>query len=499
MVQGQSQEQTQVQIQTQTQQLLPQQLLVSRLVELPVADLEGRVQNELDENPALETETRDEADRLDDNSQSMNDEGHEERYDSVEQYAADRRADYASEDETPDYLLNLPSQRAAMEARPFSPGQGESFYDRLLAQAGEFDLSDKQRSIVEYLIGSLDSDGLLRKPLYAISDELAIYQNIDATEEEIEQCLQVLQSFEPAGIAARSLQECLLIQLRDSNRDPFFKELETNIITKNFEDFTHKRIDRLCMAYGQEKEVIAKAYDDLTRLNPRPGSALDDTVGQSGQQIMPDFVVREENDGTFCVSLNNGDVPELRVSRSFRESMEEYARNKNNLSRQQRDTYTYVKQRVDAAQNFINAIRQRNDTLMRTMQAIVDWQQLFFREGDETLLRPMILKDIATKTGLDISTISRVSNSKYVDTDHGVFPLKFFFNNRFSAGKDGEDVSKAQLAGAIRQLIDTEDKQNPLSDEAIVEQLQAKGYDVARRTVAKYRTRMGIPVARLRK
>lgn len=498
MAQKQSQEQSLVQIQTQTQQLLPQQLLLSQLVELPVADLESFVKNEVDENPALETEPRDEADRMDDGGEETN-ENENEHYDSMEQYAADRRADYASEDETPDYLLNTPSQGNAMEFRPFTPGQGESFYDRLLTQVGEYELTDKQRDIVEYLIGSLDSDGLLRKPLYAISDELAIYQDIDATEEEIGACLKVLQSFEPLGIAAQSLQECLLIQLRESDRDESIKKIEMDLLENHFDDFTHKRIERLSQLYNRPVEAIQALFDDLKRLNPRPGSALDDTVGQNGQQIMPDFMVREEDDGSFLVSLNHGEVPELRVSRSFRDSMEEYARNKGNLTRQQRDTYTYVKQRVDAAQNFINAIRQRHDTLMRTMRAIVDWQQAFFREGDETLLRPMILKDIAAKTGLDISTISRVSNSKYVDTDHGVFPLKFFFNNRFSAGKDGEEVSKAQLTAAIRQLIDTEDKQAPLSDEAIVEKLQAQGYDVARRTVAKYRTRMGIPVARLRK
>jgi RNA polymerase sigma-54 factor len=493
----------QTQTQTQVQTLTPQQLLAVRLLELPVADLENRVKNEIDENPALEPasgeeEGSDVALSGDDAAgEATGDADADGNYEHMDQYNADERANYASDDDIPDYLLNAPADRQT-ETRPMAPGQGESFYDKLTAQIGEHDLDDKQRSIVEYLIGSLDSDGLLRKPTYAISDELAIYHNIDATDEEIEKCIGVLQSFDPVGIGARSLQECLLLQLRDADNHSPYKDLEIKILTDNFDDFTHKRIERLARRYNMTEDDIRDVFRDLRHLNPRPGSALDDTVGQNQQQVVPDFIVTSNGNGGFDISLNKGDVPELHVSKSFVETYDAFVKNRHKMSKQDRDAFLYTKQRIDAAQNFINAIRQRHDTLLRTMRTIVEMQKPFFQEGDETLLRPMILRDVAGKVGVDVSTISRVSNSKYVETEFGVFPLKFFFNNSLTTA-GGEEVSKIKVKSILRELIDNEDKNRPLSDETLVALLKEKGYDLARRTVAKYRAQMGIPVARLRK
>lgn len=462
---------------------------------MPVTDLEGRVRNELVENSALEEAPsgengeQDNGDREDDDSYS-GEEGTSDNYD------ADQRADYASDDDTPDYLLNQSTDESGVGT--FQMGNADSFYDRLIGQLGEYDLNDKKRDIITYLIGSLDSDGLLRKDLNAISDELAIYHQTDADVTEIEDALHILQSFEPCGIAARSLQECLLIQLRDESCHLKGKDLDIKIIENSFEDFTHKRLDKLMERYHLDEEEVRQVYGELSRLNPRPGSGLGDSTGQNMQQVIPDFIVTEDNGGGFDIRLNSGDVPHLRVSRSFCELLEEYAKNKKNMNREQKSAYIYSRQKVDAAQNFINAIKQRQDTLMKTMRTIVALQQPFFHEGDETLLHPMILKDVAARTGLDISTVSRVSNSKYVQTDFGVYPLKFFFNDTFVT-KEGEELSKVKIKTTLKELINGEDKASPLSDEVLAAKLKEKGYAVARRTVAKYREQLGIPVARLRR
>jgi RNA polymerase sigma-54 factor len=490
-------------IQTQTQTLAPQQLLVVRLLELPVSDLEGRVRNELMENSALEeapsseSEDRREEGSGDENSgEDSYDKENGDDFTSEDAYNADQRADYASDDDMPDYLLNQSNDSG--EQRTFQLGGTDSFYDRLVNQLGEYDVSDKQREIIKYLIGSLDGDGLLRKDTAAISDELAIYHNVDATVGEIEEALHTLQTFEPCGIAARNLQECLLLQLRDEDYHSAYKDLEIQMLERSFDDFTHKRLEKLSERYHLSGEEMKKIYGELTHLNPRPGSGLSDSTGQNMQQIIPDFLVTEDENGEFIVRLNNGDVPQLRVSRSFRDLVEEYSKNRKNMSREQKDAYVYSKQKVDAAQNFINAIRQRRETLMKTMTTIVALQRPFFEEGDEALLHPMILKDVAERTGLDISTISRVSNSKYVQTDFGVFPLKFFFNDTFVT-KEGEELSKVKIKTTLKELIGSENKSEPLSDETLASLLKKKGFAVARRTVAKYREQLGIPVARLRK
>ena len=480
-----------------TQTLAPQQLLFVRLLELPVTDLEGRVRNEILENSALEEEPESLSDR-EEEAPTDETETFEETdpYESVSQREADLLADYASVDDIPDYLLHSVQQKSDLPTPQW--GDSSSFYDSLLAQLGEYDLTEKQKEIIEYLIGSLDNDGLLRKDLGAISDELAIYHDIDATEEEITECLHTLQEFEPVGIGARSLQECLLLQLRSEDYRSPWKDKEIQIIENSYEDFTHKRIDHLAERFGLDNESMQQIFAELTRLNPRPGSGLSDTTGGNMQQIVPDFIVTGDDDGMLSIRLNRGDVPQLRVSSSFRELIDEYAKNKKNLSRDQKNAYVYAKQKADAAQSFINAIKQRQNTLLLTMHAIVKRQQAFFEEGDERLIQPMILKDIAQDTGLDISTISRVSNSKYVLTDFGVYPLKFFFNDSFVT-KDGEELSKMKIKSTLRELIENEDKANPLSDDALAALLGEKGLSVARRTVAKYREQMGLPVARLRR
>ena len=492
--------QHQLQVQKQTQTLAPQQLLTVKLLELPVSDLEGRVRNELLENSALEEDSSTDEnlhdEHAEDNREEAEDFDHEECYNSDEQYHADQRADYASDDDTPDYLLEQPHDIG--EQRTFQVGSTDSFYDMLTAQLGEYDLTERQQQIIEYLIGSLDSDGLLRKDLNTIGDELAIYHNIDATPEELLECLHVLQEFEPCGIAARSLQECLLLQLKNTDYRSEWKDVEIQIIEKAFEDFTHKRLERLSERFDLNNEDMRRVYGELTHLNPRPGSGLGDSVGGNLQQIIPDFIVTHNEEGGIDIQLNNGDIPQLRVSRSFRELIDEYSKNKKNLNREQKDAYVYSKQKVDSAQNFINAIKQRQDTLLRTMRAIVDMQRPFFEDGDETLLRPMILKDIAQRTGLDISTVSRVSNSKYAQTEFGVFPLKYFFNDTFVT-QGGEELSKVKIKSTLKELIEAEDKNEPLSDDALARMLKEKGYAVARRTVAKYREQMGFPVARLRR
>jgi RNA polymerase sigma-54 factor len=376
-------------------------------------------------------------------------------------------------------------------------GQSLSFYDQLKEQMGMINLTEQQQSIMEYLIGSLDDDGLLRKPLHAIADELAIYHGVDVNEEQIEQVLMMLQDFDPAGIGARSLQECLLLQVK--RREPSrLKELMERVLNKYFELFTKKHWKQLQQALRLTDLQAETLISELRKLNPKPGTSMGEVVGHSIQQITPDFIIDTLDDGTVSFQLNTGDIPELHVSPSFTETLEEYQHNKDNMSRQMKEALLYTKKKVDAAQNFIEAIRQRHHTLTIVMRAIIQWQHRFFEDGDEASLRPMILKDISERTGLDLSTVSRVSNSKYAQTRWGTFPLRYFFNDGYTT-TEGEELSTRQIKVALRDLIDGEDKAHPLSDETLRQMLAGKGYPIARRTVAKYREQLGIPVARLRK
>jgi len=498
---GQIQEQKLTQEQKLVQTISQQQLLVSSLVELPVNQLVDRINTEMNDNPALESETGydtpdypespdypDDPDVSDDFSASNE---REERQSALDDALAGIGRD---DEDLPVYHggSNLSEDREEMVY-----GESESFYDQLKEQVGETELTERQRDIMEYLIGSLDDDGLLRKPLDVISDELAIYYNIDATQQEIERVLAILQDFDPAGIGAQSLQECLLIQIsrRDDSK---VKTLMQQVIADHFEAFTKKHWDKIQAAFSLTDVQAEALFRELRKLNPRPGASMGETVGRSIQQITPDFIIDTQDDGTITFTLNNGEVPELKVSQSFVDSMKEYQDNKEHMSRQTKEALLYIKKKVDAAQGFIEAIKVRRHTLTVTMQAIISLQRQFFLDGDEASLRPMILKDVAEKTGLDLSTISRVSNSKYAQTRWGTFPLRHFFSDGYVT-ESGEELSTRQIKAALRDIVEAEDKQKPLSDDAIKEELAKKGFPIARRTVAKYREQLGIPIARLRR
>lgn len=499
----QIQEQKQTQVQKLAQAISQQQMLVSALVELPITQLADRINTEMNDNPALEVESPGESGEFTDSPDYLDSPDYPERTDDASQNEREERQsalDAALEnigrddDELPVYQggSNLSEDREEMVF-----GTAESFYDQLLEQMRESDLTDRQRDILEYLIGSLDDDGLLRKDLYTISDELAIYHNIDANEKEIESVLHILQDFDPAGIGARNLQECLLLQIarRDDSR---VKQLMQQVIDHYFDEFTHKHWGRIQTALSLNDQQGKALFGELRKLNPRPGASMGETVGRSLQQITPDFIVETQDDGTITFTLNNGEVPELTLSQSFIDSMNEYQQNKEHLSRQTKEALLYIKKKVDAAQSFIEAIRTRRHTLTVTMQAIITLQRQFFLDGDETSLRPMILKDVAEKTGLDLSTISRVCNSKYAQTRWGTFPLRHFFSDSYVT-ESGEELSTRQIKAVLRDLIEAEDKHHPLSDDALREQLTEKGFPIARRTIAKYREALGIPIARLRK
>ena len=496
MAQEQIQEQRLTQQQKLAQSITQQQLLQAQLIELPVTQLMERITAEMDDNPALEPSTEDpEYQNTPENTDSTD--NAEESYEQEERQSALDEALQSlgrDDEELPVYQGGMSNQE---EREDIVYGQSQSFYDQLIEQMNLFDLTEEERNIMEYLIGSLDEDGLLRKPLHSIADELAIYHNIDVSEQEIEQVLLKLQDFDPAGIGARTLQECLLLQIE--RREPsHLKELMQRTIEDYFELFTKKhwnRLQQVLKLTDLQNETLIK---ELRKLNPKPGTAMGEVMGHSIQQITPDFIVDTQDDGTVTFVLNTGDIPELHVSQSFTDTLNEYQTNKENMSRQMKEALLYTKKKVDAAQGFIEAIRVRSNTLTTTMRAIIQWQHRFFEDGDEASLRPMILKDIAEKTGLALSTVSRVSNSKYAQTRWGIFPLRYFFSDGYKTA-EGEELSTREIKIALREIIAAEDKRKPLSDDTLKDLLAEKGYPIARRTVAKYREQMGIPVARLRK
>ncbi len=499
MAQEQIQEQQQTLSLKQTQSITQQQLLQAQLIELPITQLLERVNAEMDDNPALEINAGEDSPLLD-SPEYSDDPNNAESSDDYEQEERQSALDAALEnigrddEELPVYQGG---QSTHEEREEMIYGEALSFYDQLKEQMGVLDLDDRQHDIMEYLIGSLDDDGLLRKSLDSISDELAIYHSIDASTKEIEQVLHRLQEFDPAGIGGRSLQECLLLQIR--RREPSrLRDLMERVINDYFEAFTKKHWQKIQQALGLSNIQAETLIKELRKLNPKPGASLGEAIGRSMQQITPDFIIDTQDDGTVSFHLNTAEVPELHVSQSFTDTLREYQENKDNMSRQMKEALLYTKQKVSAAQNFIEAIRVRRNTLTSTMRAIIQWQHRYFEEGDEALLRPMILKDIAEKTGLDLSTISRVSNSKYAQTRWGTFPLRHFFSDSYVTA-EGDELSTREIKAALQDIIDTEDKRKPYSDEALGKLLAEKGYPIARRTVAKYREQLGIPIARLRK
>lgn len=491
---AQSSRQIQSQAQQQVQTLSPQQVLLVKLLELPTVELEERVHAEILDNPALE-EGRDPAEIAEDQA---NDYPTDPDADPDTNYNEDvSLGDYRSEDDIPDYKLqeNNRSKGETPEEIPLS--DNVSFYETIKEQLDMQDLTEEQKQLGEYIIGSLDDDGLLRKTTEALMDELAIYQGIYTTEEELEHIISIIQDFDPAGIGARNLQECLLLQIKRKEDSPV-KKIEHDIIEQCCDDFTKKNKEKIIQKLNITEEEYNAAVAELVKLNPRPGSSMGEAMGKNLHHIIPDFIVETEDDGNIILSLNNRNVPELRLSRTFTDMLEEHTKNKANQSKESKDAFMFLKQKVDAAQGFINAVKQRQNTLMSTMQAIIDLQRPFFLEGDETLLRPMILKDVAERAKLDISTVSRVSNSKYVQTNFGIFPLKFFFSDGYTTDS-GEELSVREIKRILKELVDGEDKSKPLTDDELAELLKEKGYPIARRTVAKYRMQLNIPIARLRR
>lgn len=476
--------QIQEQSQQQTQTLSPQQVQIVRMLQLTTVELEERVRAEVLDNPAL-----DETAAADEESLVTG----ENEYQESESIDSSSTDDYRDEDDVPDYNLwdYKQGQQERLEEIPYS--DDVSFYELLKEQLGVQKIAEHQHFLCEYLIGSLDDDGFLNKELSTIADELAIYHNTETNEKELLEALHIIQSFDPAGIGARNLQECLLLQIERKENTPL-RALEQEIITKCYDDFTHKHWERIEQKLNGDKATFQEAMCEITKLNPRPGIALGESVSKSRQQIVPDFIVETHNE-QVTLSLNRGFVPDLRVSNDYVRLLNE--QEKSPLT-ENKEAIRFLKQKIDSAKNFIDALRQREATLLDTMQAIIDFQRSFFIEGDESKLKPMILKDIANRTHYDISTVSRVSNSKYVQTNWGIFPLKYFFSDGVSM-QDGEEISVREIHKQLQDFIEKENKSNPLTDDQLTEMLRKKGYPTARRTVAKYREQLHIPVARLRK
>lgn len=451
--------------------------------------LEQRIKKELEENPILEeveqTEPQTEPEIVlpDDNQEGNDDEF------SIE--------DYMNDDDIPSYKLysSNASPDDKREEIPFSTGV--SFHEHLENQLGMADLTEREKQLGLYLIGNIDEDGYIRRKLTAIADDIAFSLGIETNEDELERILYVIQEFDPPGVGARDLQECLLIQIKAKEQQNEITKIAYKILKYHFDEFIKKHYDKIASKLNLSDEKLKQAIDEILKLNPKPGGSFADPYDQSAQHIIPDFILDYE-DGEFRLNLNSRNVPELRISKEYADMLESYSYNKEFSNSQEREAIAFVKQKIESAKWFIDALKQRQNTLLTTMQAILDYQKEYFRDGDESKLKPMILKDVAEKTGLDISTISRVANSKYIQTHFGIFPLKHFFSEGMQTDS-GEEVSTREIKKILAECVDNEDKRNPLTDEELMEILKGKGYPIARRTVAKYREQLGIPVARLRK
>jgi RNA polymerase sigma-54 factor len=480
------------------QKLSPQQIQLMKLLQVPTIALEQRIKEELEINPALEEGKDNEEDEKEPAAEDpfgSADDGDEEAHN--EQNREDFNLDaYIDDDEIPAYKLasNNHSQDDERREIPFAVGQ--SFQDQLLDQLGLRNLDEHQQKVAEYIIGNIDEDGYLRRDAEAIADDLAFSQNIISSKSEIEWLILLIQEFDPAGVGARDLQECLLIQLRRKQpRNATIKTAE--IILRDFmEEISRKHYEKITRKLEIEDTDLRDALKEIGRLNPKPGNSQSDSQ-KSTQHIIPDFMLIN-NDGILELQLNTRNAPDLKISKAYQEMLEQYGRNKKLSSKEQKEAVIFVKQKIDSARWFIDAIRQRQQTLLFTMQAILDYQHEYFSSGDETKLRPMILKDIAERTGLDISTVSRVANSKYIQTSFGTFLLKSFFSESLSTDA-GEEVSTREVKKILEDCVAKEDKRKPVTDDKLAKVLREKGYNIARRTVAKYREQLNIPVARLRK
>ncbi|MFO7933550.1 MAG: RNA polymerase factor sigma-54 [Bacteroidales bacterium] len=470
------------------QKLSPQQIQMIKLLEIPAIQLEQRIKKELEENPVLE-EGGEENPYEEPEDQKEDQDGDQQEEFSLE--------DYMEDDEIPSYRLNTQnySPDDKREEIPFT--MGNTFMESLKSQLGLRKLTEEQEMLAEYILGNIDDDGYLRRELEAIADDLAFSAGVEASYEDLHELLMIIQEFDPAGVGARSLQECLLLQIERKNLEDPDIQRAFQILKNHFEEFTNKHYDKIMQRLGITEEQLKSALEEILHLNPKPGGAVGDSQNKSFHHIVPDFIL-EDNDGELQLYLNSNNVPELRVSRTYSDMFESYSANKASATRDEKDAITFVKQKLDSAKWFIDAIKQRQNTMLLTMNAILEYQKKYFKEGDETKMRPMILKDIADMTNLDISTISRVVNSKYIQTHFGIFPLKYFFSEGMQTAS-GEEVSTREIKSILQDCINNEDKKKPLTDDRLSAILNEKGYHIARRTVAKYREQLGLPVARLRK
>lgn len=461
-----------------------------KLLQLPTIALEQRIKEEMELNPALEEGS--------DTDEDPKDEFENDEYDVNEQDDDHQREDFAltdymDDDEGASYKLKANNISPDEERKEIPFSVGLTFQDMLDSQLGMKALDDREHQIADYLIGNLDDDGYLRRDLESIVDDIAFSQNITTTAAELEELLKIIQDFDPAGIGARDLQECLLIQLRKKELQTQIVELATEVVEKQMDEFSKKHYDKIQKKLEIDDETLKEVIQEILKLNPRPGNSMAD--GQkSYQQVIPDFTITND-EGELMLGLNSRNAPDLKVSKEYNKMFEEYSKNKDKANK---EASMFIKQKLDGAKWFIDAIQQRNNTLLFTMNAIMEYQKGYFMTGDETLLKPMILKDIAEKVGLDISTISRVANSKYVQTPFGTFLLKTFFSESLSTDS-GEEVSTREVKKILSDCINAESKKKPLTDDKLAKILKEKGYNIARRTIAKYREQLEIPVARLRK
>lgn len=467
------------------QKLSPQQIQVIKLLEIPSMMLEQRIKKEIEDNPALEMGPDEEYDPNED-PQEQDDSNSDEF--SIE--------DYFNEDEYSNYKFKTNNSSPDQEYKEIPFSSGSSFQEHLEKQLGLRDLSEDDRVIANYILGNIDEDGYLRREIENIVDDIAFAQNIYTTEEKLFEILLMIQDLDPPGIGARNLQECLSLQLKQKTNSIPVK-VARMIINECYNEFTKKHYDKILQKLDIEEDDLRDAINEILKLNPKPGNSFNDPHSKvHNQTIIPDFIL-EDNNGEPELTLNSRNVPELRLSKTYAEMLVEYNRNKKK-NKEQKEAVSFVKQKIDSAKWFIDAIKQRHQTLLGTMHHIIEFQDEYFKTGDDTKLRPMILKDIAEITGLDVSTISRVANSKYIQTPFGIFSLKYFFSEAMQT-ESGEEVSSREIQKILKDTIDGENKRKPYTDEKLAEILKGKGYKIARRTVAKYREKMGLPVGRLRK
>jgi RNA polymerase sigma-54 factor len=468
------------------QRLSPQQIQLMKLLQVPTMELDQRIKQEIEENPALEEGADQEEDDFDNTEDEFDDDSDNDDDFDLSDYLDDDSSDYKTQ-------ANNSSKDDEERVIPLSGEQ--SFQEKLTEQLHLLDLDDKQFLIADILIGNLDESGYLNRDLEAIVDDLAFSMNVEANEEEVAVILSLIQELDPAGVGARNLQECLLLQIKRKQDGDIVRYTAKKILEDFFDEFTKKHYDKIAKKLEIEDEDLKEAIDEILRLNPKPGGSMRESA-KNYQQIIPDFMLFE-NEGRLELSINGRNAPELKVSKEYEAMLRSYAEGAK-ASKSDKDALTFVRQKLDSAKWFIDAIKQRQQTLLLTMDAIMNYQHPYFLTGDETKLRPMILKDIADIVELDISTISRVANSKYVQTNFGIFPLKYFFSESLSTDS-GEEVSTREVKKILSEAIEAEEKRNPLTDEKLMDLLNERGYNIARRTVAKYREQLNIPVARMRK